>query len=120
MPSLLVTVDSALMKPDGAEPLRADYGRIAMIAHEAITSALKKPGQYITVSVMKAEVVLVGGQEKGVWAQLDSIGGAEYFDAFARSFTKRLDDDGIDPAKVTCTFRNVGRGEFAMNGKTFA
>ena len=118
MPSLVITVDSALMLPDMTS--RADYARIGSIGHAAVASCLKKPDQYITVSVVKAEVVTVGGQEKGVWAQLDSIGGADNFNGFAGEFTARLAENGVDPSKVSVTFRDVGRGEFAMKGKTFA
>ena len=55
-----------------------------------------------------------------MWAQLDSIGGADNFNGFAGEFTAKLAENGVDPSKVSVTFRDVGRGEFAMKGKTFA
>ena len=69
----------------------------------------------ITVSVVQADCVLVGGQPKSALAQVDSIGGN--FAGFVKALCEGLAPMGVAASNVTATFRSVGMKEFAMNGR---
>ena len=68
----------------------------------------------ITVSVVQADCVLVGGQPKSALAHVDSIGGN--FAGFVKALCDGLAPMGVAAGNVTATFRSVGMKEFAMNG----
>ncbi|OLP92382.1 hypothetical protein AK812_SmicGene25817 [Symbiodinium microadriaticum] len=70
---------------------------------------------YITVALTKAECVTVAGQEASVVVEVDSIGGD--FGAVIATIADGLKAHGVEPSKVTGTFRGVSFKEFAMNGR---
>eukprot|EP00434_Breviolum_minutum_P038824 symbB.v1.2.034453.t1/scaffold4448.1/size41344/3 len=94
--------------------LVAKKQEVCKMVHDAVKSALGKPDQYITVALMKAECVTVAGQEASVVVEVDSIGGD--FGALIGTIAKGLQAHGVEPSKVTGTFRGVSFKEFAMNG----
>eukprot|EP00435_Cladocopium_sp_Y103_P021657 s3243_g5.t1 len=95
--------------------LVAKKQEVCQMVHEAVKSALGKPDQYITVALMKAECVTVAGQEASVVVEVDSIGGD--FGSLISTIAKGLQAHGVEPSKVTGTFRGVSFKEFAMNGR---
>ncbi len=96
------------------ESLITDKTKVAEIVHGAVKQALGKPDQYITVMVCRSECVTVGGQPEGVAILLESIGGD--LNAFIQQVCGGLGQYGVDPSRVTATFRGVSFQEFAMNG----
>ena len=88
---------------------------LATMAHLALTDRMKKPGEYVAVSVTMADCVIVGGNmEKGVMVHLDCIKGD--FKVFMGSFTGQLESCGISKARVMGTYREIGAEEFAPKG----
>ncbi len=92
-----------------------DATKVAQVAHDAVKNGIGKPDMYITVSVVLADCVLVGGKPQSVLANVDSIGGN--FAGFVTALTEGLAPMGVEASNVTVTFRSVGMKEFAMNGR---
>eukprot|EP00929_Paragymnodinium_shiwhaense_P037392 TRINITY_DN19931_c0_g1_i1.p1 TRINITY_DN19931_c0_g1~~TRINITY_DN19931_c0_g1_i1.p1 ORF type:complete len:111 (-),score=34.64 TRINITY_DN19931_c0_g1_i1:272-604(-) len=88
---------------------------VAMTVHNAVKSELGKPDMYITVAVTEAKSVMVGGQKMSAVVEVDSIGGD--FGKLIGKISREFEAYGVDPGKVTGTFRGVSHQEFAMNGK---
>ncbi|CAE7771205.1 unnamed protein product [Symbiodinium pilosum] len=88
---------------------------VTAMVHNAVKTALGKPDQYITVALTKAECITVAGQEASVVVEVDSIGGD--FGAVIGAIADGLKAHGVEPSKVTGTFRGVSFKEFAMNGR---
>ena len=128
MPAVSVTIDKGL---------GLDATAVAKVAHDAVKNGIGKPDQCapppldshplrchaltrltscadITVSVVQADCVLVGGQPKSALAHVDSIGGN--FAGFVKALCDGLAPMGVAASNVTATFRSVGMEEFAMNG----
>ena len=131
MPAVSVTIDKGL---------GLDATAVAKVAHDAVKNGIGKPDQCapppldshrcvamlschhathlvcadITVSVVQADCVLVGGQPKSALAHVDSIGGN--FAGFVKALCDGLAPMGVAAGNVTATFRSVGMKEFAMNG----
>ncbi|KAF4660166.1 hypothetical protein FOL47_007274 [Perkinsus chesapeaki] len=113
MPCVTVTTD---VKSIVSDPARA--GRVMA---DAVSKALGKPKQYITVKIVPAAGVYVGGDEAGgVSVEIYSIGGGLKGTLCDGVYDTLEKEYGIKSDKAVVRFQNLNPAEYAMNGNTFA